>query len=78
MAESVIPFIIALLLAFYFRNEGVRRPSSEASFAGVCAGLGRRYDLSANSVRWIFVLLFLLAGVGPLTYILCALILPKD
>lgn len=54
------------------------RPRSNRMIAGVCAGLGRRFGLSANVVRLIFVLSLLLPGPQVLIYLALWLILPGE
>lgn len=54
------------------------RPRNNRMIAGVCAGLGRRFGLSANVVRLIFVLSLLLPGPQVLIYLALWLILPGE
>lgn len=54
------------------------RTSDDAMIAGVCAGLGRRFGISANVVRLIFVVSCLLPGPQFLIYILGWALIPKQ
>ncbi|OYO17979.1 PspC domain-containing protein [Enemella evansiae] len=54
------------------------RPRHNRVIAGVCAGLGRRFGISANTVRLIFVLSCLLPGPQFLIYLALWIILPND
>lgn len=54
------------------------RPRHNRMIAGVCAGLGRRFGLSANTVRLIFVLSCLLPGPQFLIYLVLWVILPNE
>jgi phage shock protein PspC (stress-responsive transcriptional regulator) len=46
--------------------------------AGVCSGLGRRFGISANVVRLIFVLSLLLPGPQILIYLAGWLLIPDE
>ncbi len=54
------------------------RSTSNAMIAGVCAGIGRRFGLSANTVRLIFVLSCLIPGPQFIIYLALWVLLPKD
>ncbi|OYN94629.1 PspC domain-containing protein [Enemella evansiae] len=54
------------------------RPRQNRMIAGVCAGLGRRFGISANTVRLIFVLSCLLPGPQFIIYLALWIILPND
>jgi phage shock protein PspC (stress-responsive transcriptional regulator) len=54
------------------------RPRRGNMIAGVCAGLGQRFGMSANTVRLIFVLSCLLPGPQFLVYIALWIIMPKE
>lgn len=53
------------------------RPSNNKVIAGVCAGVANYLGLDPTLVRIIFLLAFLLAGAGPLVYIILWFIMPK-
>jgi phage shock protein PspC (stress-responsive transcriptional regulator) len=46
--------------------------------AGVCAGIGRRFGISPNVVRLIFVLSTLIPGPQFLIYIAMWILIPED
>ena len=46
--------------------------------AGVCSGLGRRFGLSANKVRLIFVLSCLLPGPQVVLYLALWVLMPSE
>lgn len=60
------------------RRQGLMRARQGKVIAGVCAGLARRYGVSANVVRLIFVLSMLLPGPQILIYIALWVILPQE
>ena len=53
------------------------RPSHDRVIAGVCSGIGRRFGISANVVRLIFVLSMLLPGPQILIYLAGWLLIPN-
>jgi phage shock protein PspC (stress-responsive transcriptional regulator) len=54
------------------------RPRDGRWIAGVCAGLGRRFGISANVVRLIFVLSCLLPGPQVLIYLVLWILMPNE
>lgn len=46
--------------------------------AGVCSGLARRFGMSPNTVRFLFVLSCLLPGPQFLIYIALWVLMPSD
>ncbi|MDX3005779.1 PspC domain-containing protein [Kribbella solani] len=54
------------------------RPSNNRWIGGVCAGLARRFGISANTMRLIFVLSCLLPGPQVLIYIALWFIMPAE
>ena len=54
------------------------RPRNGRIFAGVCAGLARRFGMSANVVRLIFLLSCLLPGPHVLVYIVLWILMPNE
>ncbi|SDS87224.1 PspC domain-containing protein [Microlunatus soli] len=54
------------------------RPRNDRMIAGVCSALGRRFGLSSNVVRLIFVLSCLLPGPQFLIYILGWILIPNE
>ncbi|WP_151526859.1 PspC domain-containing protein [Serinicoccus kebangsaanensis] len=54
------------------------RPRQDRVIAGVCAGLARRFGMSASLVRLLFVLSVLLPGPQVIAYIVLWIIMPSD
>ena len=54
------------------------RPRNDRMIAGVCAGLGRRFGLSAGTVRLLFVLSCLLPGPQFVVYLVLWVMLPNE
>jgi phage shock protein PspC (stress-responsive transcriptional regulator) len=54
------------------------RPRSDRMIAGVCSGIGRRFGISANVVRLVFLLSMLLPGPQILIYLAGWLLIPKE
>ncbi|GAA3704313.1 PspC domain-containing protein [Microlunatus aurantiacus] len=54
------------------------RPSSDRVIAGVCSAIARRFGLSSNVVRLIFVLSMLLPGPQILIYLAGWLLIPDE
>ena len=54
------------------------RPRNDRIIAGVCSGIGRRFGISANLVRLIFVLSMLLPGPQILIYLAGWILLPNE
>jgi phage shock protein PspC (stress-responsive transcriptional regulator) len=56
----------------------LERPRDGRVIAGVCAGLARRFGLTATTVRVLFVLSCLLPGPQFLAYIALWIIMPVE
>lgn len=54
------------------------RPRQDRWIAGVCAGLGRRFGMSANTVRLLFLLSCLLPGPQFIVYVVLWIIMPSE
>jgi phage shock protein PspC (stress-responsive transcriptional regulator) len=54
------------------------RPTRGRMIGGVCAGLGRRFGLSPNVVRLIFVISCVLPGPQFLLYIALWVLMPSE
>lgn len=54
------------------------RPRTGRLLAGVCAGLGRRFGMSAFSVRLLFVLSCLLPGPQIVIYLILWVLVPSE
>jgi len=58
--------------------EKLYRCTSDSMLGGVCSGLGKYFDVDANLIRLIFVVLAVLPGFGVPIYLVLWLILPED
>ncbi|TQS44962.1 PspC domain-containing protein [Cryptosporangium phraense] len=54
------------------------RPRNDRWIAGVCSAIGRRYGLSSNLVRLLFVLSCLLPGPQFLIYLGAWIVIPNE
>jgi phage shock protein PspC (stress-responsive transcriptional regulator) len=54
------------------------RPRDNRMIAGVCAGIARRFGLSAGLVRLLFVLSLLLPGTQVVIYLALWIIMPNE
>ncbi|GIJ23509.1 PspC domain-containing protein [Micromonospora lutea] len=54
------------------------RPREGRMFAGVCAGLARRFGTSAGLVRLLFLLSLLLPGTQVIIYLALWIIMPNE
>ncbi|MGO1974598.1 MAG: PspC domain-containing protein [Propionibacteriaceae bacterium] len=54
------------------------RPRNDRMIAGVCSAIGRRFGISANVVRLIFVLSCLIPGPQFLIYVAGWVLIPQD
>jgi phage shock protein PspC (stress-responsive transcriptional regulator) len=54
------------------------RPSNDRVIAGVCSAIARRFGLSSNVVRLIFVLSMLLPGPQILIYLVLWALMPSE
>jgi phage shock protein PspC (stress-responsive transcriptional regulator) len=62
-----------------FRQQGLVRPRDGRVLGGVCAGLGRRFGISAGIARLLFVLLLLvLPGSQILIYPALWFLMPEE
>lgn len=59
-------------------SKQLARPRNDRWIAGVCAGLGRRFNLSPNLVRLLFVLSIFLPGPQFIIYLALWLIMPSE
>ena len=57
---------------------GLIRPRRGRMIAGVCAAIGRRYGLSPNLVRLLFLLSCLLPGPQILIYLAGWILIPSE
>jgi phage shock protein PspC (stress-responsive transcriptional regulator) len=62
-----------------FRRQGLVRPRQGRVLGGVCAGLGRRFDITPGVARLLFVLvLFVVPGSQILVYPLLWFLMPDE
>jgi phage shock protein PspC (stress-responsive transcriptional regulator) len=54
------------------------RPSNDRWIGGVCAGLARRFGISPNVMRLIFVISCILPGPQFLIYIALWILMPSE
>jgi len=54
------------------------RPTHDRMIAGVCSGIGRRFGISPNVVRLIFLLSMLLPGPQILLYFVGWILIPSE
>ncbi|MFD7919204.1 PspC domain-containing protein [Streptomyces sp. NPDC059740] len=54
------------------------RPEDNRMIAGVCAGLARRFGMTPNTVRLIFVVSCLLPGPQFLVYLALWVLMPSE
>lgn len=57
---------------------GLYRPRDNRMIAGVCAGLARRFGMSAGTVRLLFVLSCLLPGPQFVVYLVLWVMMPNE
>lgn len=60
------------------KNKRLARSSTDNRIFGVCGGLGEYFNIDPTFIRLAFVLLFFARGVGFLTYLAFAIVLPYD
>ncbi|MEU0092106.1 PspC domain-containing protein [Kribbella sp. NPDC006257] len=54
------------------------RPRNDRWIGGVCSGLARRFGISSNVMRLIFVVSILLPGPQVLIYIILWMLMPAE
>lgn len=60
------------------KSTSLSRPRQGKVIAGVCAGLGRRFGMSAGLVRVLAVLSCILPGPQIIAYLVLWVVMPKD
>lgn len=60
------------------KSTSLSRPRKGKVIAGVCAGLGRRFGMSAGLVRVLAVLSCILPGPQIIAYLVLWVVMPKD
>src|SRR5579863_9361755 len=56
----------------------LRRSTKRRMVGGVAGGIGERFDIDANIVRVIFVVLTVLYGLGAAIYLAMWVLIPQD
>ncbi len=59
-------------------NKKLLRTRKDNVLAGVCGGLANYFSIDVTIVRVLWVISSLFGGIGLGTYIICALIIPKE
>ena len=54
------------------------RPRDGRMIAGVCAGVGRHFQIDATLVRVIWVVGTCLGGAGIVAYLICWIVIPEE
>ena len=54
------------------------RSKDDKWIAGVCGGLGHRYDISSNLIRVVFILLTIFGLAGIIIYLLLWVLIPPE
>jgi phage shock protein PspC (stress-responsive transcriptional regulator) len=60
------------------RMNSLVRPRHDRMLAGVCSGIARRFGVSANLVRVIFLVSMLIPGPQFLIYIAAWILMPEE
>ncbi len=60
------------------KSTSLSRPRQGKVIAGVCAGLGRRFGMSAGLVRVLAVVSCVLPGPQVIAYLVLWVVMPKD
>lgn len=50
----------------------------DQKLCGVCAGLGKFFDIDPTIIRLLWVVITLAGGAGIVAYIVCALVIPDE
>lgn len=56
----------------------LQRSTSNKMIAGVCAGIGKYFNLDPTIIRVLYVLMVFFAGFGILLYLILWLVIPSD
>ena len=59
-------------------SEKLYRSRTNRQVAGVCAGLGQRFNVDPTLIRVLFVLLALFGGAGIVLYVAMWIIVPEE
>ncbi|MEZ4605942.1 MAG: PspC domain-containing protein [Deinococcales bacterium] len=53
-----------------------QRNTKDRMIGGVCAGIANYYNLDPTVIRIVWLILFLMAGIGALAYIILWIVMP--
>lgn len=56
----------------------LQRSTSNKMIAGVCAGVGKYFNLDPTIIRVLYVLMVFFAGFGILLYLILWLVIPSE
>lgn len=56
----------------------LQRSTSNKMIAGVCAGIGKYFNLDPTIIRVLYVLMVFFAGFGILLYLILWLVIPSE
>lgn len=56
----------------------LQRSTSNRMIAGVCAGIGKYFNLDPTIIRVLYVLMVFFAGFGILLYLILWLVIPSE
>lgn len=56
----------------------LQRSTSNKMIAGICAGIGKYFNLDPTIIRVIYVLMVFFAGFGILLYLILWLVIPSE
>lgn len=59
-------------------SQGLVRPKDGRMIAGVCAGMARRFGMSATTMRLLWALSILIPGPQVLAYIAMWILVPEE
>lgn len=54
------------------------RSRNDKKLAGVCGGIAEYFGFDSTFARLAFILSFFFFGIGFLTYIICAIVIPQE
>lgn len=54
------------------------KSNDDKQLDGVCAGLGKYFDIDPTIIRLIWAVITLCGGAGIVAYIICAIIIPRE
>lgn len=56
----------------------LQRSTSNKMIAGICAGIGKYFNLDPTIIRVLYVLMVFFAGFGILLYLILWLVIPSE